>query len=136
MYVLINRHTYAYGIWYGIGVCIGVPAKRGNSEHIGHTAKKKQKTHACVPVYKSCASCKLATKSDLRGSTRHYPARTRSSSRNLTSASDRPHRHCVRTFTLQLKKYKEVLAMAFFFPYLFFLRDNSELNRAVCVCLR
>ena len=30
---LINRHTYTYGIWEGIGVCIGVPAKRGNSEH-------------------------------------------------------------------------------------------------------
>ena len=26
---LINRHTYACGIWEGIGVCIGVPAKRG-----------------------------------------------------------------------------------------------------------
>ena len=81
-------------------------------------SQKKTKNSRMVPVYKSCASCKLATKSDLRGSTRHYPARTRSSSRNLTSASDRPHRHCARTFTLQLKKYKEVLAC--FFPILYF----------------
>ena len=38
---LINRHTYAYGIWEGIGVCIGVPAKRGNSEHNGHSQKRR-----------------------------------------------------------------------------------------------
>ena len=37
---LINRHTYTYGIWEGIGVCIGVPAKRGNSEHNGHSQKR------------------------------------------------------------------------------------------------
>ena len=38
--VLINRHTYTDGIWEGIGVCIGVPAKRGNSEHNGHSQKR------------------------------------------------------------------------------------------------
>ena len=42
--VLINRHTYAYGIWEGIGVCIGVPAKRGNSEHNGHSPKSNRVT--------------------------------------------------------------------------------------------
>ena len=38
--VLINRHTYAYGIWEGIGVCIGVPAKRRRSQDTTDTAKK------------------------------------------------------------------------------------------------
>ena len=30
---LINRHTYTYGILEGIGVCIGVPAKRGQTQN-------------------------------------------------------------------------------------------------------
>ena len=29
----INRHTYTYGILEGIGVCIGVPAKRGQPQN-------------------------------------------------------------------------------------------------------
>ena len=29
---LINRHTYTYGTLEGIGVCIGVPAKRGQTQ--------------------------------------------------------------------------------------------------------
>ena len=33
----INRHTYTYGILEGIGVCIGVPAKRG---HTAQTVKQ------------------------------------------------------------------------------------------------
>ena len=29
----INRHTYTWGILEGIGVCIGVPAKRGQTQN-------------------------------------------------------------------------------------------------------
>ena len=37
-YVLINRHTYTYGILEGIGVCVGVPAKRGQTQNTTGTA--------------------------------------------------------------------------------------------------
>ena len=30
--LLINRHTYTYEILEGIGVCMGVPAKRGQTQ--------------------------------------------------------------------------------------------------------
>jgi len=32
-HVLTNRHAYTYGILEGIGVCIGVPAKRGQTQN-------------------------------------------------------------------------------------------------------
>ena len=40
--ILINRHTYTYGILEGLGVCIGVPAKRGHTqEHNGGHSQKR-----------------------------------------------------------------------------------------------
>ena len=37
--VLINRHTYAYGIWEGIG-CVLVYLQRGATQNTTDTAKK------------------------------------------------------------------------------------------------
>ena len=38
----LNRHTYTYGIFEGIGVCMGVPAKRGQTQNTTDTAKKRR----------------------------------------------------------------------------------------------
>ena len=39
---LINRHTYTYGILEGIGVCVGVPAKRGQTQDTNGRAQPKK----------------------------------------------------------------------------------------------
>ena len=45
---LMNRHTYTYGILEGIGVCIGVPAKRGKTQkHSGGHSRQQEKAGNC-----------------------------------------------------------------------------------------
>ena len=48
----INRHTYAYGIWEGIGVCIGVPASSSSSSWVLFANKILQigRMHVVGPV--------------------------------------------------------------------------------------
>ena len=59
--LLTNRHTYTYGIWEGIGVCIGVPAKRGQLRTQRTQPKQAVNCHLWLRSMIQCDRCICAS---------------------------------------------------------------------------